>query len=165
MKIQDALNILGIKPNSTESVIKAAYREACKKFHPDVNPAGIEMMKTVNEAYEALKGYVPVPDFEEDDLDLNFGSAFNDALKTALSLNITVEICGAWIWVSGNTFAVKDSLKEVGFKFAKKKKMWYFRSMKYKSKNRRSWNIDKIRDKHGSKKVKTERMSPTLAYA
>ena len=37
--------------------------------------------------------------------------------------NITIELVGSWIWLSGNTKEIKDKLKELGFKWASKKKM------------------------------------------
>jgi len=55
MNIYDAAKILGLSGDITPEQIKAAYREACKTYHPDINPVGEEMMKLVNAAYEAFK--------------------------------------------------------------------------------------------------------------
>ena len=35
--------------------------------------------------------------------------------------NITIELIGSWIWVSGDTREIKEKLKEIGFKWASKK--------------------------------------------
>ena len=35
----------------------SVYRQAALKFHPDRNPAGAEMMKIINAAYDVLKDY------------------------------------------------------------------------------------------------------------
>ena len=37
--------------------------------------------------------------------------------------SIDIELVGAWIWISGNTYACKKELKEFGFKWASQKKM------------------------------------------
>ena len=36
--------------------------------------------------------------------------------------NIEIELVGAWIWLSGNTYVYKKELKELGFKWACQKK-------------------------------------------
>lgn len=38
---------------------------------------------------------------------------------------IEIELVGSWIWVSGNTYPVKEQLKEAGIFWAGKKKKWY----------------------------------------
>ena len=58
MKISEALQILDIDNNDTEinqAIIKKAYRIKIKEYHPDRNPAGGEMSKIINLAYEFLK--------------------------------------------------------------------------------------------------------------
>jgi len=68
---------------------------------------------------------------------------------------IVIEIIGSWLWVSGNTFAHKEKLKELDFIFSKPKKMWYFRPGDKKVHNPRPWSIDKIRLTYGSDEVQT----------
>lgn len=41
---------------------------------------------------------------------------------TSLS-DIEVEICGTWLWVSGNTKAHKEVLKELKFRYAHKNRL------------------------------------------
>jgi len=57
MNVQDAANILGISGEINPEIAKIAYRRASMKFHPDRNPAGLEMMQAVNAAYEVLREY------------------------------------------------------------------------------------------------------------
>ncbi len=57
MKISDAAQILEISGTVTPEIVQAAYRAAAKKYHPDLNPAGAEMMKIVNAANDVLKDY------------------------------------------------------------------------------------------------------------
>ena len=48
MNIFDAVKVLGIEsPEVTQNCVKKAYKEASKKYHPDINPSTEEMMKLV----------------------------------------------------------------------------------------------------------------------
>ncbi len=158
MKIIDALNILAIteKEISLEAV-KKAYRQACKAYHPDINPAGTVMMQAVNEAFESLsKENFPIQLNEFDTVN-NYGEALNIALNEIINLmGLTIEICGAWIWVSGETKVHKEILKKADFIWSSQKGMWYFRPQAIKSR----WycgklSLDEIRVKYGSEKVNT----------
>ena len=40
--------------------------------------------------------------------------------------DINIDIIGSWLWVGGNTYAIKDELKLLGFKWSKGKSKWYF---------------------------------------
>lgn len=161
MRLQDALNLLGLKPGVGQADIKTAYRKASFKYHPDRNSAGLEMMKAINEAYETLKGYSGEGfEFAEEEMDLDYGDSFNKALKAAIEAGLNIEICGAWIWVSGDTRPVKEALKASRYKWARKKQKWYFRPEKYKSRNRSSWSMEKIRTKYGSKNMRKKSEQP-----
>jgi len=154
MSNKDALHILGLKLDATKELIKQAYRKACAQYHPDRNPAGAEMMKLVNCAYDALENYEPVLGVEvEEEGAENYGENINAALQAIAGLGLDIELCGSWLWIGGNTYPHREALKNAGFKFAPKKKQWYFRPADYKSFNRKTWDMDKIREAHGSKKI------------
>lgn len=160
MNHKDALSILDIPKSSTQEIIKTAYRRACKIYHPDRNPAGLEMMKLVNSAYESLKDYVSQEDGNTDyTTEQHYGDDINAALNAIINLGLTIEICGSWIWVSGDTRPHKNTLKESGFKWAPKKCMWNFRPDDYKSFSRGKFSMDQIREKHGSVSVKSKSFS------
>lgn len=156
----DALKILGVTETTiTEEVVKAAYRKACFKFHPDRNSAGIEMMKLVNEAKESLrKESLPFEYKSEEGYD--YGEEISFALNKIISLHgLVIEVCGAWVWVSGNTKEHWPTLKEAGFKFSPPKKMVYFRphyasTRRYK---KDGLSMDDIRNKYGAENIKTKR--------
>lgn len=149
MNFYDAAKILSLSGELTPELVKAAYVGACKKYHPDINPAGAEMMKVVNAAYDILRDYEGTIKEEQSD----YGELFNDALNAALPLaEIFVEVCGVWLWVTGNTRQHKQALKSAGFKWANKKKAWYFRPEQFRSFSRGKATLEEIREKYGSKR-------------
>lgn len=57
MAHEDYYRILGVPRNATDEEIKAAFRKAALKYHPDRNPGNKEAeakFKEINEAYEVL---------------------------------------------------------------------------------------------------------------
>ncbi|TSE07407.1 J domain-containing protein [Aquimarina algiphila] len=147
MNVYDAARILGLTGEINPKIVKKAFREASKKYHPDVNPAGEELMKMINEAYEVLKDYSG----ESKDEQSNYSDLLSEALNAIIHLDdLMIEICGAWIWITGNTKVHKTVLKEAGFYWASKKKAWYFRPEAYRSKHKGSKSMDHIRTKYGS---------------
>lgn len=155
MKIDDAANILGLTGDINPDIVKTAYRKLVKEYHPDLNPdlaknpAGAEMIKVLNNAYDALKEYTGTISAEEDRQ--NYPEALEEALSAIIDLQgLEIEICGAWVWVTGDTFTHKDVLREAGFKYASKKKAWNFRPESWKSRSRGQVSMDDIREQYGS---------------
>jgi hypothetical protein len=148
MNIYDAAKILGLSGEVTPELAKAAYHAACKKYHPDVNPAGEDMMKVVNEAYSALRDFSGSVKEQQTD----YSDLLNNALNAILGLSaLSVEICGVWVWVTGDTRAHKDALKAAGYRWSGQKEAWYFRPEQFRSRGRGVASMEEIRGKYGSK--------------
>lgn len=152
MKKEDAAKILDITGELNPEAIKKAYRKACSKYHPDKG-GSLKMMQAVNQAYEVLREFEGAVDAGSE----GYAEALNEAINKIINLQgINIEVCGAWIWVTGETKFHKAILKEAGFWWAKKKVAWYFRPDDWKSAGRGKWSLDRIRDQHGSTKVDTK---------
>lgn len=150
----DALQILGLVGQVSNEDIKLAYKRKAKEFHPDRNPAGAEIMKMINVAYALVKDENNVNVFENQAMK-NYPEALADAVNAILNLGLTIEVCGLWIWVSGDTQPHKETLKSAHYCWSVKKKMWYYRpakakSRKYRSPDKSEWDMNKIRETYGS---------------
>lgn len=162
MSHKDALKILALPSTAVFDDIKTAYRRACMTYHPDRNPAGLEMMKLVNAAWSCLSDFVPGSEKLAFDAS-NYGAELNAALNAIVDLGLEIEICGSWLWVSGDTRPHRDVLKAAGFKWAPKKMMWNFRPAEWKSFSRGKFSMDDIRERHGSVTVKTNQRTRLTA--
>jgi len=117
------------------------------------------MMKLINAAYEVLKNTQTLTVDENATL-AEYPEILNKVLNEINTLDsLVIEVCGLWVWVTGNTKIHKDTLKEQGFKWAKNKASWFYRPETAKSRNRyKPWDMEQIRDAYGSIKtnVKTQ---------
>jgi curved DNA-binding protein CbpA len=128
---------------------KKVYKQLAKKLHPDVGGSN-ELFKMLNSIYNNI---------------LENGIYFSNEIKFDLELekiisqilhyeNIIIEVVGNWIWLSGETKSIKDKLKELNFKWASKKKMWYYGEMK--GRNPKEKSIEEIKSKYGCETVKNK---------
>ncbi|MCP4672467.1 MAG: hypothetical protein GY857_14320 [Desulfobacula sp.] len=77
---------------------------------------------------------------------------------------IKIEIVGSWLWVSGETKAVKEQLKKFGFKFSFNKKAWYYHeNATYRKRSKKNFSMNDIRNMHGSQDIETESKTTTKA--
>ena len=128
---------------------KKIYKQLAKKLHPDVG-GDEESFKLLNAIYTDL---IEHKIYFSNDIKIDI------ELEKVISLilhfeNIIIELVGSWIWVSGDTKGIKEKLKELGFKWASKKMMWYYGEMK--SKNPTPKSMDEIKAKYGSETLKNE---------
>jgi len=156
MNITDALGILKPKDESS-SGLKSAYRQAAKKFHPDVNPNSLEMMKLVNAAYACLKESLGKWHISE----TPSGPSLTDAMQSIFDKikrfeGVTGEVCGTWLWVSGKTYRYRTEIKAAGMRWAKNKEKWYWHADDgYRKKSKRTLAMDEIRQLFGSQKLES----------
>ena len=159
MNINEALNILNLTGTVTKEQLNQVYKKLAIKYHPDRNPSGLELMKVINAAYEFLKG---LDKSEYIHTDENNAYNYSESLETIINEvkkmpGIIIEICGNWIWLSGETKPYKEQLKGLGCLWASKKLQWYYRPAEHKStSNRTSWNMEDIRNKYGSSIINSD---------
>ena len=133
--------------------LKEQYKNLIKKHHPDIGGTN-EAMKTINLEYEELFKILQLTGNKYEQTE-NINT-YKDIINKIIHLNVNIEICGTWIWVTGDTRPIKEDLKQVGFQWARKKMAWYWRPAGYKKRSRRTWEMNKIRETFGSQKIKNQ---------
>ena len=143
--------------------LKKKYRELAYQHHPD-HGGDEDMMKRINTEYEkVLVRLQRDGGVKKDASGKEYGHSVDDGFREIIVKicnleGLEIEICGCWIWVSGNTYRFKKELKEAGFFFSGKKKMWYWRPEDAASKKRwGNMDIEDIRMKYGSIGVSADR--------
>ena len=152
--------------NITHAEIKNAYREAAKVYHPDKNKDGLEIMKKINAVWDTIKDCsFPIcleNDFRENELNAVLAAALSKIIHLD---GISVELCGSWLWIGGNTLPHKKTLKDAKYLWSRKKGKWYFRQASSKSTYRKKgrYTMDQIRAAHGSSKYSQRKVGQLSA--
>ena len=145
--------------------LKREYRRLSKIHHPDLG-GDLETMKAVNNAYEAAFEMLKNQQNAKAKADptgktkytTETPEEFRKVVETLLKLDLIVELCGSWLWISGDTKPHKEKLKAVGCRWSSSKKMWYWRHQE----DGCSWSKGKktmgqIRSKYGSQTFQANR--------
>jgi hypothetical protein len=156
--------------NITEpNEIKKHYRKLAFQFHPDKakdisETKATEIMKEINAQYHQALKVLDGSKFQgfktEYTYKYNYTTEQSIVDKVnavfALKANLTVEIIGTWLWVSGDSFEVRNQLKKIGLKFSGKKKAWYFHTGYYVKKSKRVFTMNNIREMYGVKIIEED---------
>lgn len=159
------------KDVNTLEELRRQYRDLLKKYHPDNANGSTQATQEINAEYDKLfkvlknrhesksadnKESNTKTDFNANMYDWENDKALRETLQKIINFNgIEITICGQWLWVSGNTYRYKKELKEIGFKWASQKKMWFWHSENFRKKSRKTLSMEEIQNYYGSTKVKT----------
>lgn len=142
----------------TAEELKKAYRKAAVNNHPD-NGGDAATMAAINEEYSRLfeqlknthkthdgKTYTHTGDRCTKETPADFINLVNELMKMN---GITIEIIGAFVWVTGDTKSNKDGLKALNFKWHSKKSAWYLAPDWYRKNNKQQYTLDEVRSMFG----------------
>ena len=137
--------------------LRSEYKKLIKKYHPD-NGGSVRAMQEVNNEYETLfaqlkKQANQASDNQTDTFNFESDVVLRDVVNKIINFNVEIEIIGCWIWVTGDTYPVKENLKKLNFQWSGKRKAWYFHSEPYKKRSKKILSLDEIRNYYGSEKV------------
>lgn len=146
----------------TAEDVKTTFKDLAKKLHPD-NGGNAEdfknMMAEYTEAWRIYKNIHKTAEgetYEKDTATDEEGKVYSDLVMACMTFEeVTIEIIGSWIWLSGNTMFYKEQIKELGFFWSKSKKAWYYNGSEKKSRRRGRYNMEQLRNMWETEEVKS----------
>jgi hypothetical protein len=145
---------------------KSLYRKLARENHPDFGGdtatmqeinrqwaeyqiSGAKANARTRQTAAHAEGKKAAADFHDID---ELGEILRAKVEALLNISpdLIVEVCGLWVWVTGETKAHKDQIKAVeGMRYAHEKQAWYFAAVPSYNRTRRT--MDEIRNMHGSR--------------
>lgn len=158
---------------NTMEELRREYRRLAKLHHPDTG-GNTEDMKQINAEYERLFAILSRqeaqerPQGEQEYKDTTEDKAAEDkAIRAVLDalagIDADVEIIGSWVWVTRGSFQNKELLKALHFRYASRKRAWYFHADEYHRRSKKEVTLEQIREKYGSQKVNNRKERKAVA--
>ena len=161
--------------------LRRQYKELLRKHHPD-NGGEVSVMQDINAEYEKLfqllkdkhekkeeerkreqeRGKKNGTEEEAQDrnrewYDWESDRALREVLQKIIGFSeVLIDIVGYFIWLYGDTYSYKKELKELGFRWSRQRKKWYWHNGKYKNHGSRKLSYEEIQGLYGSTEVRTE---------
>lgn len=143
---------------ATLNELKAIYKALALKNHPDLG-GDVRTMQGINAEYD--RAFAELKDnqnrkAEEPESECRKTTEapeeFREVVAALLKIKeIELELCGSWIWISGNTYEARTELKAAGCLYSRTKKRWYWRHVEDDCRwSRGKQTMGEIRAKYGS---------------
>ena len=176
MDINKAINIMQLSNSFDFNELTKQYKKLLFKFHPDHGGSDGQFINLKN-AYKLLASKQTYKgkkfDFESKtikDVEKKYSEQFIKKLTEILdiyhantAINISVDIVGDWLWIGGDTKAIKDKLKKTKYRFSKNKSMWYWHEGKFQSYKGRTISYNEIVATHGKIEIKEDKRKQVTA--
>ena len=149
---------------TTLEELKAQYRKLCMEHHPDLG-GDTETMKAVNNEYDQLfekvkEWHVNAQGERYSKECVETQEQFRDVVDALIRMkmeNVNIELCGSFLWLTGNTKPHKDGIKALGFRWSKNKGSWYLSPPGYRRfATKKDYSMNDIRRMYGSAHVSHE---------
>ena len=143
----------------TKEDAKKLYKKLAFKHHPDKG-GDVEIMKAINNEFDNF-----MKNFREEKKDSKkeyefTATTYRKLIEQLIKFDdITIDVVGCFIWITGNTYPIKEELKQLGFRYSKNKKSWYIAPEEY-MKNRvnykKKYSMNEIKNKYGCTSIKSK---------
>lgn len=145
------------KDVATIEQLRKRYRELLKLYHPDNENGSVEITQEINAEYDLVfsilskEEHTDSQSYTQEERAEN--EAFKEVLKKIIHINADIEIVGEWIWIEKGAYEYRELLKSVGFRYAPRKKAWYWYFGEFRKRSKKEISLDEIREKYGCQKV------------
>src|SRR5665647_1187513 len=119
--------------------LRKEYHRLAFLHHPD--KGGItKVMQNINDQYDRFSKKLINSNESFTDGRKVYEQEVSEELRKRLDriihlTGITIELIGNWLWISGLTFPVRDTLKAEGFTFSHNKSAWFWHKGDYVKKS------------------------------
>ena len=133
--------------------LKKEYYKLALKFHPDITGDDGEKMKEINSRYDEALKIIQTENKKRYHEDNEFKNIIDFIIRMGM-VNVTIEVCGWFIYLHGETKQYWKILKENGFIWNPKKYVVYWKPSWYRKRGKETWSMEKIRNTFGSEIIK-----------
>lgn len=144
----------------TMEELKAEYKRMAKRLHPDCGGTD-EQMAQLNNEYDHLAAKLPKTSANGETYQpetREAPEAFRAAVLAVQGLDgVELELCGCWLWATGDTRKHKDALKTAGYQWSPNKSAWYWHEPGYTRRGKKRYSMDEIRKMHGTEGITTHK--------
>ena len=141
--------------------LKKEYFKLAKTYHPDAGGTKEQFQALQNEYEKLLKNLINGSSLSSDQKKNEFevDKAIRDIIDSIISLEgINIELVGKWLWISGNTYPVRNELKKAGLLYIKKDGFPYWVYKGSMSRGRGNLTIEEIKQKYGSRVIESKQV-------
>lgn len=143
----------------TKEDAKKLYKKLAFQHHPDKG-GDVEIMKAINNEFdEFIKNFKDNKKDSKKEYEFKSSTYRNLIEKLIKFDDITIDIVGCFIWITGNTYNIKEELKQLGFKHSRNKKSWYIAPKEYmenRTNYKKRYSMNEIKNKYGCTSIKSE---------
>lgn len=134
--------------------VRALFHKLCLKLHPDKGGNRYDFEEMFKE-YESILDAVKSGVYEQAKTTIEYEHDLAVIIDELMKYKeITIDLVGRWIWVTGNTYKYRENLKDLGLKWSNPKKAWYFGGTAKGKIRARYKNLNELYDKFGRVIVK-----------
>ena len=153
--------------------LRKVYKKLVVQYHPD-NGGSEDLIKEINAEYDLLfkkmktdyehsENYKKATDRQKQSYDSVKDQKIRDMIfQLSKYQGLVIELCGVWLWISGNTKKYKDELHALGLHYAPSKKCWYIHWDDFVKYGSRPSSMSYIRSKYGSVIIHTKQEEKEL---